>query len=193
MPVPYLWERLACDDSRAKVLADALRISAPVARLLAIRGIDDPEAARRFLHPSLDHLGDPFQLAGMGTAVDRILAALARKERIAIHGDYDVDGITATVILRRALELMGADVLHFIPERLKHGYGLQPETFDQLHADGVRLAISVDCGIRGREAAERARDLGIDLIITDHHEPDVTLPPALAVINPKRHLSLIHI
>lgn len=187
MPVPYLWERLACDDAKAKVLADALGISAPVARLLAIRGIDDPEAARRFLHPSLDHLGDPFQLAGMGTAVDRILAALARKERIAIHGDYDVDGITSTVILRRALELMGADVRHFIPERLKHGYGLQPDTFDQLHADGVRLVISVDCGIRGQEAAEHARDLGIDLIITDHHEPGATLPPALAVINPKRH------
>lgn len=185
--VPFLWERLTCNDDAAKVLADALGISAPVARLLAIRGIDDPEAARRFLHPSLDHLGDPFQLAGMGTAVDRILAALARKERIAIHGDYDVDGITSTVILRRALELMGADVRHFIPERLKHGYGLQPDTFDQLHADGVRLVISVDCGIRGQEAAEHARDLGIDLIITDHHEPGATLPPALAVINPKRH------
>jgi single-stranded-DNA-specific exonuclease len=187
MPVPYLWERLACDDSRAKALADALGISVPVARLLAIRGIDDPEAAQRFLHPSLDHLGDPFTLAGMGAAVDRILAAIARKERIAIHGDYDVDGITSTVILRRALELMGADVLHFIPERLKHGYGLQPDTFDQLQADGVRLVVSVDCGIRGQEAAERARDLGIDLIITDHHEPGATLPPALAVINPKRH------
>jgi single-stranded-DNA-specific exonuclease len=123
----------------------------------------------------------------MGAAVDRILAAIARKERIAIHGDYDVDGITSTVILRRALELMGADVLHFIPERLKHGYGLQPDTFDQLQADGVRLVVSVDCGIRGQEAAERARDLGIDLIITDHHEPGATLPPALAVINPKRH------
>lgn len=185
--VPFLWERLTCNDDAAKVLADALGISAPVARLLAIRGIDDPEAARRFLHPSLDHLGDPFQLAGMGTAVDRILAALARKERIAIHGDYDVDGITSTVILRRALELMGADVRHFIPERLKHGYGLQPDTFDLFQADGVRLVISVDSGIRGQEAAEHARDLGIDLIITDHHEPGATLPPALAVINPKRH------
>jgi single-stranded-DNA-specific exonuclease len=91
------------------------------------------------------------------------------------------------VILRRALELLGANVSHFIPERLRDGYGLQPETFDRLQADGATLVISVDCGIRGIEAAERARELGIDLIITDHHEPDTTLPAALAVINPKRH------
>ena len=125
-------------------------------------------------------------LADMRVAVDRILAAIARRERIAIHGDYDVDGITSTVILRRALELLGADVVHFIPERLKDGYGLQPAAIERLHADGVALVISVDCGIRGAEAARRARELGVDLIITDHHEPDTELPPALAVINPKR-------
>ena len=112
--------------------------------------------ARRFLSPSLDDLHDPFALADMRAAVDRILGAIARKERIAIHGDYDVDGVTSTVILRRALELLGADVTHFIPERLRDGYGLQPAALDRLHADGVRLVISVDCGIRGVEAA-RAR------------------------------------
>src|SRR5215472_16450413 len=126
------------------------------------------------------------RLADMSAAVERILAAIARKEKIAIHGDYDVDGITSTVILRRALELLGANVGHFIPERLKDGYGLQPTAIERLHADGVALVISVDCGIRGAEAARRARDLGIDLIITDHHEPDRELPPAFAVINPKR-------
>ena len=126
-------------------------------------------------------------LADMPIAVERILAAIARKERIAIHGDYDVDGVTSTVILRRALELLGADVVHFIPERLKDGYGLQPAALERLHADGVALVISVDCGIRGAEAARRARELGLDLIITDHHEPDTELPAALAVINPKRH------
>ena len=97
-----------------------------------------------------------------------------------------MDGVTSTVILRRALELLGADVIHFIPERLKDGYGLQPAAIERLHADGVALVISVDCGIRGAEAARRARELGVDLIITDHHEPDTELPPALAVINPKR-------
>jgi single-stranded-DNA-specific exonuclease len=126
-------------------------------------------------------------LADMPVAVDRLLRAIERRERIAVHGDYDVDGVTSTVILRRALELLGADVIHFIPERLKDGYGLQPAAIDRLHTDGVALVVSVDCGIRGDEAARRARDLGIDLIVTDHHEPDVELPPALAVINPKRH------
>jgi single-stranded-DNA-specific exonuclease len=125
-------------------------------------------------------------LADMGVAVERILAAIARKEKIAIHGDYDVDGVTSTVILRRALELLGGNVIHFIPERLKDGYGLQPVAIERLHADGVALVISVDCGIRGAEAGRRARELGVDLIITDHHEPDAELPPALAVINPKR-------
>src|SRR6266404_7266314 len=94
---------------------------------------------------------------------------------------------TSTVILRRALEMLGADVIHFIPERLRDGYGLQPAAIDRLHADGVALIVSVDCGIRGADAARRAKELGVDLIITDHHEPDVDLPPALAVINPKRH------
>jgi single-stranded-DNA-specific exonuclease len=97
-----------------------------------------------------------------------------------------VDGVTSTVILRRALELLGGDVVHFIPERLKDGYGLQPSAIERLHAEGVSLVVSVDCGIRGGDAARRARELGVDLIITDHHEPDAELPPALAVINPKR-------
>jgi single-stranded-DNA-specific exonuclease len=181
------WDKLACDDARAARLADAVKVPPIVARLLCQRGLDDPELAARFLNPSLDHLHDPFALAGMSTAVDRILAGIARKERIAIHGDYDVDGITSTVIVRRALELLGADVVHFIPERLKDGYGLQPAAIERLHADGVAVIISVDCGIRGADAARKARELGVDLIITDHHEPDVELPPALAVINPKRH------
>jgi single-stranded-DNA-specific exonuclease len=123
----------------------------------------------------------------MAEAVDRILAAIARREQIAIHGDYDVDGVTSTVILRRALELLGADVVHFIPERLRDGYGLQPASLTQLRAGGAAVVISVDCGIRGVEAADHARAIGLDLIITDHHEPDTVLPRALAVINPKRH------
>jgi single-stranded-DNA-specific exonuclease len=184
---PPKWDTLASDDAAAERLAAALNVAPIVARLLCQRGYSDPELAARFLNPSLEHLHDPMMLADMPIAVERILAAIARKERIAIHGDYDVDGVTSTVILRRALELLGADVGHFIPERLKDGYGLQPAAIERLHADGVALVISVDCGIRGAEAARRARELGLDLIITDHHEPDTELPPALAVINPKRH------
>src|SRR5438874_3604905 len=180
------WQSLACDDTASASLAAALDIAPVVARLLCQRGFTDPERAFRFLNPSLDQLHDPMALAGMRPAVERVFAAIANKERIAIHGDYDVDGITSTVILRRALELLGADVVHFLPERLRDGYGLQPAAIERLHADGVALVISVDCGIRGADAAKRARELGVDLIITDHHEPDVELPPALAVINPKR-------
>jgi single-stranded-DNA-specific exonuclease len=180
------WDVQPSDEAAAALLADALRLEPPVASLLCQRGLSDPERAARFLAPSLDHLHDPLLLADMRVAVDRILGAIARRERIAIHGDYDVDGITSTVILRRTLELLGADVVHFIPERMRDGYGLQPSAMERLHADGVKLAISVDCGIRGADAATRAGELGLDLIITDHHEPDAELPRALAVINPKR-------
>jgi single-stranded-DNA-specific exonuclease len=182
-----IWETLTCDSAAVTALADTLQISPVTARLLCIRGLGDADAARRFLSPTLDDLLDPFTLTDMAVAVDRILMAIAQRHRIAIHGDYDVDGITSTVILRRALELLGADVTHFIPERMRDGYGLQPASLDRLHADGVRVVISVDCGIRAVEAADHARRLGLDLIITDHHEPDVDLPRAVAVINPKRH------
>jgi single-stranded-DNA-specific exonuclease len=184
---PLVWDSRVCDEACATRLAHELRVSPTVARLLAIRGIADAESASRFLKPSLDHLLDPMGLADMDRAVERLLSAIAKNERIAVHGDYDVDGITSTVILRRALELLGGHVTHFIPERLRDGYGLQPAALERLHAEGVHLVVSVDCGIRGAEAAQRARELGLDLIITDHHEPDRDLPHAFAVVNPKRH------
>jgi single-stranded-DNA-specific exonuclease len=181
-----LWQHLACDDTQTTALAAALNVHPTVARLLCMRGLSDPADADRFLNPSLEHLHDPFLLTDMATAVTRLERALANGERIAVHGDYDVDGITSTVILRRALEMLGGVVIHFIPERLRDGYGLQPAAIDRLHGEGVQLVVSVDCGIRGTDAARRARELGVDLIITDHHEPEDTLPDALAVINPKR-------
>jgi len=187
LPVPPIWNTKPHDEAAAAALAQALGVSAVTARLLAIRGITDPDEASRFMNPTLEQLYDPFRLAGLECAADRLSQAISKRERIAVHGDYDVDGITSTVILRRALELLGADVGHFIPERLTDGYGLQPGTIDRLHAEGVKLVVSVDCGIRAPEAARRARQLGVDLIITDHHEPDDELPDACAVVNPKRH------
>ncbi|MDO8835085.1 MAG: single-stranded-DNA-specific exonuclease RecJ [Vicinamibacterales bacterium] len=184
--VPYVWECASHDDAGARRLAEAVRVDPMVGRLLWQRGLTDPEAAHRFLHPTFAHLHDPLRLADMGRAVDRLLAAVARGERMAVHGDYDVDGITSTVIVRRVLELLGGDVGHFVPERIRDGYGLNIPAIERLHAEGARVIVSVDCGIRGAEAARRARELGIDLIITDHHEPDVSLPDAFAVINPKR-------
>lgn len=181
-----LWQDVAADEDRVLALAGALGAPLVIARLLVQRGIADADAARVFLTPSAAQLHDPFLLSDMRVAVERLLGAIARHEPIAIHGDYDVDGITSTVILRRALELLGGSVTHFVPDRIADGYGLQAATVDRLHASGARVIVSVDCGIRADAAADRARALGVDLIITDHHEPDGTLPAAYAVINPKR-------
>jgi single-stranded-DNA-specific exonuclease len=181
------WEHQPHDATDSARLAAAIGVPQIVARLLCLRGLGDPDVAQRFLAPSLDHLHDPFRLADLTPAVDRLLAAIARKELIAIHGDYDVDGVTSTVMLRRAIELLGGSVIHFLPERMRDGYGLQSPAVERLHAAGARVLVSVDCGIRAGLAARRARELGLDLIISDHHEPEADLPPALAVINPKRH------
>ena len=181
------WEVRAGDEAAAAVLARDAALPLPLARLLVSRGIGDVEAARRFLAPRLDDLHDPFLLKDLDRAVERIERAIAEREKIAIHGDYDVDGVTSTVLLRRAIEMLGGDVRHFIPERLRDGYGLHPPAIERLHGEGVSLIVSVDCGIRAGEAGARARELGVDLIITDHHEPDGHMPVAYAVINPKRH------
>jgi single-stranded-DNA-specific exonuclease len=173
-------------DEDAAALARAIGVPPLVARLLCLRGLGDPDEASRFLTPKLEHLHDPSRLTDLDVAVERLLGAIARRERVAVHGDYDVDGVTSTVILRRAIEMLGGDVVHFLPERLRDGYGLQVPAVERLHADGARVSVSVDCGIRSMDAARRARELAIDLIITDHHEPDASLPPAFAVINPKR-------
>jgi single-stranded-DNA-specific exonuclease len=181
-----LWVDVPVDDEHVRTMAQAIGVPPVIARLLCQRGLADPEAAARFLEPALAQLHDPYLLTGMRETVERLLAAVARDEAIVVHGDYDVDGISATVILRRAIEMVGGTVTHFVPDRLKDGYGLQPSTIDRLHALGARIVISVDCGIRATEAALRARELGVDLIITDHHEPDARIPPAFAVINPKQ-------
>jgi single-stranded-DNA-specific exonuclease len=180
------WEQQPCLEEDAAALARAIGVPPLVARLLCLRGLGDPDEASRFLTPKLEHLHDPSRLTDLDVAVERLLGAIARRERVAVHGDYDVDGVTSTVILRRAIEMLGGDVVHFLPERLRDGYGLQVPAVERLHADGARVIVSVDCGIRSMDAARRARELAIDLIITDHHEPDASLPPAFAVINPKR-------
>ncbi len=184
--VRRLWEEVPADPAGTSRLTDALGVPGVIARLLAQRGLDDPAAADRFLNPSLSHLHDPWLLADMRPAIARLRAAVQARQRIVVHGDYDADGITSTALLRRALEVVGADVGHFVPDRMKDGYGLQPETIRRLAAEGARVIVSVDCGIRAGEAADQARALGVDLIITDHHEPEASLPRAVAVINPRR-------
>ena len=186
MRTPAVWEHLAVDESQVSALSKHLGLNPVVARLLVLRGISSPDDATQFLNPNLDQLHDPRLVTDLQIGVDRLLAAIEHRERIAIHGDYDVDGVTSTVMLRRVISLLGGDVVHYIPERLTDGYGLQPEGIDHLKAMGIQVVVSVDCGIRSHTAAERAREVGIDLVITDHHEPEFVLPPALAVINPRR-------
>ncbi|HXV27694.1 MAG TPA: DHH family phosphoesterase, partial [bacterium] len=137
--------------------------------LLAKRGHRDPEAIRRFIHSDLKDLEDPFRMKGMAEAVKRIKQALARKERILIHGDYDVDGVTAATILARTLDVLEADIRTFLPERMKDGYGVSADEIQRAHEDGVSLLITADCGITAHEEIQKARSYGIDVIVIDHH------------------------
>jgi len=159
----------------------------PVMRqLLFNRGYGTEEEARAFLHGDSDLNTDPFQLMGMASAVELINLAVERGQLIAVYGDYDVDGVTATALLVQTLRGMDANVRPYIPNRFDEGYGLNVEALDNLKAEGVRLVITVDCGIRSPQEAQHARDIGLDLIISDHHHPAVgALPPAVAIINPK--------
>jgi single-stranded-DNA-specific exonuclease len=162
-----------------------LKIPSVMAKILINRGIRDVEEARAFLYPSLDHLVDPFAMRDMGAAAERIWRAIDEGQPIGIHGDYDVDGVTGTALLVRSLRALGADVRFHIPNRLDEGYGISCSAIDEDHRQGVRLMVSVDCGITAVSEAAYARRLGIDLIVTDHHEPG-ELPQAEAVVNPKR-------
>jgi single-stranded-DNA-specific exonuclease len=168
------------------VLARELSIATAAAKVLAHRGLSDPAAARRFLNPSLDDLLDPFATREMATAVARIRRAIADKEKILIYGDYDVDGTTSVVLLTKAIEMAGGTAEYHVPHRLKDGYGMRPEVVETMAVDGVKLIVSVDTGIRAAEVVKRASELGIDVIITDHHLPENELPPALAILNPNR-------
>ncbi len=174
-------------------LARDLNLPEPITRILIARGIDTPEAVSAFFAPTLDQLHDPGCMLGMRKAVSRIRAALSAREPILIYGDYDVDGTVATVLLKVAAERAAislgvtADVRYHIPHRIREGYGMQDERIAAAAAEGIRLVISVDTGIRAFAAAAEASRVGIDLIITDHHLPDgMGVPEAIAVINPNQ-------
>jgi len=159
----------------------------PILRqLLFNRGYATEASARAFLKAEANFDTDPFQMKNMGTAIERIRSALDHGEAIAIYGDYDVDGVTATALLLQTLRGFKANVRGYIPNRFDEGYGLNNEALDHLKKDGVKLVITVDCGIRSPKEAQYAQDIGLDLIITDHHHPSDELPPAFAIINPKQ-------
>src|SRR5216684_3494580 len=180
------WLLPQLDREAVGALAKALGIGSQAAGVLFARGFQEASAARRFLCPSLDDLHDPLQLRGMDCAIERLRRAIGNHEKILIYGDYDVDGTTSVVILKRAIEMAGGTADFHVPDRLKDGYGMRPEVVERAAAAGVSLIISVDTGIRAAQVVRRAGELSIDVIITDHHLPESELPPALAVLNPNR-------
>ena len=188
---PQQWLTPTVDPAAVARLAEHLRCPDAIASILLSRGISDPTAAQSFLNPTIDDLIDPMLMLGMDLAVARIQHAVRSSEPILIYGDYDVDGTTATVLLKTAIERTApkdkpAIVTYHVPHRLREGYGMQTGVLGQAAASGVRLVISVDTGIRAFAAADEAKALGMDLIVTDHHLPDdaVGVPEAVAVLNP---------
>jgi single-stranded-DNA-specific exonuclease len=163
-------------------------VSEVVAGVLAARGVETVESARALLEPALEQLHDPFLMLGMRAAAERVLRAVDAGERILIYGDYDVDGTTGTVVLRRALSFLGAQTGYHVPHRFTEGYGIRRDVLERAKEEGYSLVISVDCGIRAFEPLEWARANGLDVIITDHHLPDDEegAPPAYAVLNPNQ-------
>ena len=176
------------DHARAGALAAELNVSPLVAALLIARGHDTAESAHKFLNPSYDDLHEPFLLHGMTEAVQRIFQAIDRREKILIWGDYDVDGTTGTVLLRKTLKMLGAETDYHVPNRFTEGYGINIPALEEAKAKGCKVVISVDCGIRSFDPVSWAKENGIDFIVTDHHisDPERGNPDAYAVVNPNQ-------
>ncbi len=182
------WIVRESDAQQVDSLVRSLNVSPTIAALLVSRGCADETSARRFLKPSHDQLHDPYLMKGVREAVARLLKAIDAGERILVYGDYDVDGTTGTAVLLRALNLLGARAGFHVPHRFTEGYGIQQPALEKACAEGYKLVISVDCGIRAHDPLYWARDNGLDVIITDHHLPDEGegVPPAYAVLNPNQ-------
>ena len=183
------WILRAPETQRAALFANALGVSPIVASLLLARGCDTTISASSFLKPTPDQLHDPTLMLGMAAAVSRLLRAIDQAEPILIYGDYDVDGTTGTAVLMRGLKMLGGQVGYHVPHRFTEGYGIQQPALERAAAEGYKLVVSVDCGIRAHEPLYWANDHGLDVIITDHHLPDEKegAPPAYAVLNPNQH------
>lgn len=179
-----LWV-LSSPGTEAQHLSSELGIPLNIAQILVNRNMEEPEKADQFLYGTLDHLLSPWLMRGMDKAVRRIQEAVSKKEKIVIFGDYDVDGVLSVVTLTRALQSLGAEVDYFIPDRLKEGYGIKEHYVEKVLEKRAGLVISVDCGIKAVSFVEKANNKGIDVIITDHHQPGSSLPPAHVILNPK--------
>ncbi len=182
-----VWKIREPDQKLSQKLAEQLGISHLMAQLLVNRNITDERSAREFLYPDISHLHSPYKLKGIPEAVERIRKAISNKEKITIYGDYDVDGITAVCLMFIVLNNLGADVQYYIPKRYEEGYGLNYDSLEELKKGGCSLLITVDCGISTVKEVDFAIKSGMDVIITDHHEPPSKIPSATAVVNPKLH------
>ncbi|MBD3409774.1 MAG: single-stranded-DNA-specific exonuclease RecJ [Ignavibacteriales bacterium] len=172
------------DQLEVQLLADSLSVSESLARLLVFRKIKTFQQARRYFRPTLEFLHDPFLMSGMEEASLRVIEAITSNEKIVVYGDYDVDGACSTALMYLFLRELGANVSYFIPNRLKDGYGISRSGVDLMMEKNATLVISVDCGITAVEEVAYAREHGVDFIISDHHQPKDTLPPAFAVLDP---------
>lgn len=185
----YIWNYQSSTHEQAeaaKAFAKVLGISPILGKLLLERGITTPQAAKNFFHPSLRQLHDPFLMNDMDVAVERLNKAMGRKERVLIYGDYDVDGTTAVALVYKFLQQFYSNIDYYIPDRYEEGYGVSVKGVDYAAETGVKLIIVLDCGIKAVNEIAYAKEKGIDFIICDHHVPDETLPPAVAILNPKR-------
>ncbi|MFC1890498.1 DHH family phosphoesterase, partial [Thermodesulfobacteriota bacterium] len=180
------WSVYRPDPEKVKAVADAAGVSRLFAKILIRRGLDSSEAINRHMTPSLDHIHDPCMMKGMDRAVERIVRAVDACEQVAIYGDYDADGITALSVLKLFLESTSLPAVAWhVPDRITEGYGVHLPALQRMKSEGITLIITVDCGITAIDEIAWARDNSIDVIVTDHHTPPETLPPALAIINPK--------
>ena len=180
------WDVIENDEAAARRLSEEAGVPVIVAQLLLNRGVSTADEVKTFLNPLLSHLHDPSLLPDMEIGVDRLVRAVESGEKICVHGDYDVDGVTSTALLVRTLNALNANVEYRLPHRQKEGYGIRTAAVEELAANGVGVIVTCDCGITACDTVDRANELGIDVIVTDHHEPGPELPRALAVINPKR-------
>ena len=174
------------DIEKVRLVQDKFGLHPLVSQVLSNRGFQNIEEADHFLNPSLEDLHDPFIMKGMEKAVDRLARALENKEKIVIYGDYDVDGITSISLIVRYLSQLGGDVGYYIPHRMIQGYGLSKAVIDNVAGMGASLVVTVDCGITAIEAIDYANSRGLELIVTDHHEPGEGMPEAVAILNPKQ-------
>jgi single-stranded-DNA-specific exonuclease len=181
-----VWKVIDCDEEAVQQLMQEAGVSPVISRLLVNRGIKSSSDLDRFFNPSLSHLHDPYLLPDLEEGVERIADAVVSGERILVYGDYDVDGVTSTAVLVRTLRALKANVDYLLPHRQRDGYDIKPFSIDAAADKECSVIVSCDCGINAVSTAQRACELGIDLIITDHHEPGETLPDAVAVINPQR-------